>query len=186
MPIFEPASKPPAEYHDWDPRYPDVVRTLTDAIGQLPEGVTFEHVGSTAVVGCGGKGVIDLLALYPEDALEPAKRHLLELGLNRQGPEFSRPWPESRPMFLGWYRYLGEPFLIYVHVVCRSSDEVRRFREFKHVLGSSAELVVEYCQLKRLILASGITDTDDYAVRKRSFFRRALGVAHALVDIDAK
>jgi GrpB-like predicted nucleotidyltransferase (UPF0157 family) len=70
--------------------------------------------------------------------------------------------------------------------VCSSSDEVRRFREFKRLLSGSAQLVAEYCHLKRLILASGITDTDDYAAQKRVFFRDALGIGHALVEKDVR
>lgn len=53
----------------------------------------------------GGKGVIDLLALYLDGTLEETKRWLLGLGLARPGAEFSRPWSESRPMHLGWYQY---------------------------------------------------------------------------------
>jgi GrpB-like predicted nucleotidyltransferase (UPF0157 family) len=182
MKMFEPATKPCAEYHEWDPQYLEVARSIVSQLGGARADVTFEHVGSTAVIGCGGKAVIDLLGLYADGGLEETKRWLLSLGLVSQGPEFSRPWPESRPMLLGRYRYLGERHLIYVHVVCCSSDEVRRFREFKSLLDASPNLVESYCQLKRLILTEGITDTDDYAVRKRAFFRSALGVGHALVE----
>jgi GrpB-like predicted nucleotidyltransferase (UPF0157 family) len=178
--LFEPASKPAAGYCEWDPRYPKVVRALIAQLVQSPENLTFEHVGSTAVAGCGGKGVIDLLALYVDDALEEAKAWLLSLGLSQQGAAFARPWSASRPMYLGWYHHGGEQWLVYVHVVCSSSDEVRRFRDFKELLSGNAELVAAYCQLKRNIVASGVTDTDEYAVQKRAFFRSALGSRHAL------
>src|SRR5688572_326039 len=110
VPIFEGASKPSAEYHDWDPRYLEVGLSLIGDMGPWPTGVGIEHVGSTAIQGCGGKGVIDLLATYPDGAREETKGWLLSLGLSRQGPEFSRPWPESRPMYLGSYRYGGQAF----------------------------------------------------------------------------
>jgi GrpB-like predicted nucleotidyltransferase (UPF0157 family) len=178
--IIEGASKPAAEYHDWDPRFPEVVRSLLSKLAPLPAGVVIEHVGSTAIPGCGGKGVIDLLALHPEGALEATKTWLLSLGLGPQGPEFSRPWPESRPMYLGWYRCMGQPFLVYVHVVRRSSDEVRRFRDFRDLLVGRPDLVADYCQLKQEIVSAGVTDTDEYAVRKRTFMRDALGAKHPL------
>ena len=88
-------------------------------------------------------------------------------------------------MYLGRYRYLGEPFLIYVHVVAHSSDEVRRFREFRDLLRTTPGLVTEYCHVKREILAAGVTDTDEYAAQKRSFMRRALGASHAIRDDEA-
>jgi GrpB-like predicted nucleotidyltransferase (UPF0157 family) len=185
MTIFDGATKPSAGYHDWDPRIPEVVRCLKSDLSCGPAGVTMEHVGSTAVVGCGGKGIIDLLALYPEGVLEDTKAWLLALGLARQGPEFSRAWPESRPMYLGRYHYMGEPFLVYVHVVASSSDEVRRFREFRELLRATPGLVAEYCRAKREILAAGVTDTDEYAAQKRPFMRQALGASHAIRDDDA-
>jgi GrpB-like predicted nucleotidyltransferase (UPF0157 family) len=80
--------------------------------------------------------------------------------------------------------YAGEDWLIYVHVVHVSSDEVRRFRSFRKLLTDNPELVAQYCMLKRDIVASGITDTDDYAVQKRAFFRAALGAEHKLRDLD--
>jgi GrpB-like predicted nucleotidyltransferase (UPF0157 family) len=180
MTIFQHAVKPRAEYHDWDPRYPDVVRRLLADIGPSPAGVAFEHVGSTAVPGCGGKGIIDLLALYARGGLEQAKAWLLSLGLSRQGPEFSRAWPESRPMYLGRYLFASQPFMIYVHVVENSSDEVRRFREFRDLLSARADLVAEYTRLKREIVAAGVQDTDEYAVHKRPFIRKALGAGHVV------
>jgi GrpB-like predicted nucleotidyltransferase (UPF0157 family) len=51
--------------------------------GQLPE-VIVEHVGSTAVPGCAGKGAIDLLVPYREGELEPVKEILEQLGFQRQ------------------------------------------------------------------------------------------------------
>ena len=63
--IVESASKPKAEYREWDSSYPEAVNALVNELMPNPEHVTFEHVGSTAVIGCAGKGVIDLLALYP-------------------------------------------------------------------------------------------------------------------------
>jgi GrpB-like predicted nucleotidyltransferase (UPF0157 family) len=182
--IFQGASKPIAEYHDWDPRYPEVVRCILSDLGQLPARTVIEHVGSTAVPGCGGKGIIDLLALYPDSALEETKAWLLSLGLSPQGPEFSRAWPASRPMYLGWYLFKSQPFMIYVHVVRQTSDEARRFREFRDLLSHRPDLVAEYCRRKIQILSDGVTDTDEYAVRKRPFMHEALGEKYALKPED--
>jgi GrpB-like predicted nucleotidyltransferase (UPF0157 family) len=175
LPIFQSAVKPAAEYHEWDPRYPEVFRALLADLGPLPVGVELEHVGSTAIRGCGGKGVIDLIALYPEGALEATKAWLLATGLSRQGREFTRAWPEARPMYLGWYQHQDQPFMVYVHVVSRESDEVRRFRAFRDLLASRPDLVAEYCRLKQQIVAAGVTDTDEYKILKRPFMHRALG-----------
>jgi len=83
-------------------------------------------------------------------------------------------------MLLGWYRWLDDPFLIYIHVVHRASDEVRRFRMFKERLMQNPDLLREYCACKRQIVMQGVVDTDDYAVRKRPFIHKVLGQEQAL------
>jgi GrpB-like predicted nucleotidyltransferase (UPF0157 family) len=100
IPILEPAAKPKAEFHEWEECYVEVVKSLMSAMPPLPEYLAIEHVGSTAVPGCGGKGVIDLLGRYRAGHLDSVKAFLLELGFGRQGPEFARAWPETRPMYL--------------------------------------------------------------------------------------
>ena len=54
------------------------------------------HIGSTAVMGCAGKGAIDLMVLYSPGCLTLAKRVLDELGFQRQTTR--DPFPEDRPM----------------------------------------------------------------------------------------
>jgi len=58
----------PAACRECDPRAPAVAERVVSSIqGRLPR-VRVEHVGSTAVPGCAGKGVVDLLALYRDAA----------------------------------------------------------------------------------------------------------------------
>jgi GrpB-like predicted nucleotidyltransferase (UPF0157 family) len=184
--VVERASKPKAEYHDWSPKYSEVVASLLEQLRPLPPFLAFEHVGSTAIPRCGGKGVLDLIALYDDGFLEPAKRFLVEVGFARQGPEFAKPWPDERPMFLGYYWQSKIRFLFYVHVLHHASDEVRRFRTFKSRLTENPALVDEYCALKRTIVKSGVTDTDIYAAQKRFFMHKVLGADHALANGPTK
>src|SRR5215207_2109508 len=89
----------PVACHPWDPRAPEVARRVAGLIRRrLPEAMV-EHVGSTAVPGCAGKGVIDLLLLYPPGRLAAARDALDALGFQHQGGR--HPWPEERPMRVG-------------------------------------------------------------------------------------
>jgi GrpB-like predicted nucleotidyltransferase (UPF0157 family) len=45
--------------------------------------LTVEHVGSTSVPGCSGKGVIDLMVVYPPGLLKDTKT----LGVKEKGVE---------------------------------------------------------------------------------------------------
>src|SRR4028119_2093918 len=96
--IFKPATKPDAHYVEYDPLYPVVAQEIADKITNPRHGLCVEHIGSTAVVGCGGKGIIDLMAIYPEGELDSTRNYLLSLGLVTQGTEFKNAWPMSRPM----------------------------------------------------------------------------------------
>src|SRR5262245_12291602 len=101
--LIQPYKELPAACHDYDPRAAQVAARLAELVEQrLPE-LIVEHIGSTAVPGCAGKGVVDLMLLYPTGRLEAAKALLDQLGFQRQSTR--DPWPETRPMRLGAYEY---------------------------------------------------------------------------------
>src|ERR1700732_916453 len=78
--VIGPYDTLPAMCLDYDPRAPDVAERGGLLIRtQLPE-VRVEHIGSTAVPGLCGKGIIDLMIAYPEGRLEAVKAVLDALG----------------------------------------------------------------------------------------------------------
>src|SRR5229473_6848758 len=96
------------ECHDYDPRAREVALKIAELIeSRMPE-MKVEHVGSTAVPGCAGKGVVDLMVLYPEGGLERIKNLLDEMGFQRQTTR--DPWPEDRPMRTGSVKYGSKVF----------------------------------------------------------------------------
>src|ERR1041384_8410236 len=89
----------PAACRDYDPRSAEVAEQISRMIlAQLPS-LTVEHIGSTAIPGCAGKGIIDLMILYPDGQLEAAKATLDALGFQRQTSR--DPFPGDRPMRVG-------------------------------------------------------------------------------------
>jgi len=94
--------------------------------------VTFEHFGSTAVPGCAGKGVVDLMLLYPEGYLEIARETLDSLGFQRQTT--GHLFPESRQMRVGAVKCRGRTFRVHVHVIAATSTEVDLLRGFRERL----------------------------------------------------
>ena len=174
--IIGPLHKPTAEFRPYDPRYREVARQLAEiVITHAPE-VRIEHIGSTAISNCAGKGIVDMAALYPEGKLETTIDLLLALGFQRQNPaEFKRPWPESRPMLLGTFPSEGVAFPVYIHVVPAGSYEAQRFIIFRDRLRADASLLNQYIADKERIICRGITDTDEYAKLKRPMVHRILG-----------
>ncbi|MEO6726164.1 MAG: GrpB family protein [Blastocatellia bacterium] len=162
----------PAACLDYDPRGPHVAAHVAAIITLHLPNVIVEHVGSTAVPGCAGKGVIDLMLLYGDGRLEEAKSLLEALGFQ---PQVSRdPFPESRPMRVGEIEFEGSMFRLHVHVIEMHSPEVAELRAFRDALCADPEMVADYVARKRQIIASGVTDSVDYSIEKGNFIQSRL------------
>ena len=126
-----------------------------------------EHIGSTAVPGCAGKGVVDLMVLYPPGKLPEVRDALEALGFQRQTGR--DPFPEERPMRIGSIEYDGTRFRLHAHVIALDSPEVLELRTFRDRLRGDPVLLEQYVALKRKIIAEGVTDSLDYSIRKGEF-----------------
>lgn len=136
-------------------------------------GIAVEHVGSTAVPGCAGKGVVDLMIPYREGELPHVKRALEGLGFKRQGTR--DPFPEDRPMRVGSLEHGCDPSRLHVHVVPAGSGEPEEFRAFRDRLRSDPELLLRYVDRKRRIIEDGATNPVEYVLSKGIFVRQVLG-----------
>lgn len=171
--VGEYVSVAPA-YHDYDPRAAGVARTLVDAIHAQDERLAVEHVGSSSIPGCGGKGYIDLLVVYPVGYIEVAKQALSDLGFQRQ--QSRDPFPEERPMRVSSIEHAGRLYLIHAHVVVATSAEVEQFLRFRDQLRSDGALARAYEQVKQRTLEQGVRDSKDYALKKGSFIEKLLAI----------
>jgi len=173
--IIGPYKKPLAEFHPYDHRAPEVANHLKNKIEVYVPEITIEHIGSTAIPDCPGKGVIDMMALYPKEHLGVVNKLLSAMGFQRQGREFRNRFPDERPVMMGTYEYKNTPFLVYIHIIHEDSYESTRFLIFRDRLRNDSELLSAYIAEKQRIVKEGVTDTDDYAEMKQSIIRRILG-----------
>lgn len=134
-------------FRPWDPRAPEVARRVAKLIQSRMPDARVEHVGSSAIPGCAGKGIVDLLVMYPPGRLAAARDTLDGLGFQRQGGV--DPFPEERPMRLGTYNYDGETFRLHAHVIAEDDPESRELIFFRDHLREHPELVEEYVAAKR-------------------------------------
>jgi GrpB-like predicted nucleotidyltransferase (UPF0157 family) len=163
--------KPPACL-EYDPRVVEVAHEVMQMISAVLPRVTVEHIGSTSVPGCAGKGILDLMVMYPEGQLEEVKEALRHLGFQPQ--TVGHLMPESRPMRVGAVRYRGRTYRLHVHVIAAHSPEVEALRRFRDRLRANRQTVESYVEQKRAILAAGVTDSRAYTTMKSSFIRKAL------------
>ena len=164
---IRPYSRLPAACLEYDTRSPAVARHVAELLASRCPCAAAEHVGSSSVPGCRGKGVIDLAVLYPAGHLEAVKGALATLGFQRQTTR--DPSPEERPMRTGSIEFAGRLFQLHAHVIADDSAEVIELRTFRDALRADPHLVEAYVARKREILAAGVTDSLDYAIAKGGF-----------------
>jgi GrpB-like predicted nucleotidyltransferase (UPF0157 family) len=164
---------PGAVCNAYDPRAPEAARLLIRAIVEREPSLTVEHVGSSAVPECDGKGNLDLLVMYEPGGLERAKTALADLGFQKQtGRE---PFPEDRPMRVGSWRYKGMTYPVHAHVIVRNAAEAGEMIRFRDALRADPDLRAAYITRKREIIRKGVADSIEYSIIKGSFVREVLG-----------
>lgn len=161
-----------AEYLPYNPESARVAAAVGKIIVAANASLQVEHIGSTAVPGCWGKGIVDLLVLYPPGALEASRQTLDQLGFQRQPG--ADPFPESRPMRVGSVESFGRIYRIHAHVISAGSDEARDLLRFRDILRAKPVLRRAYETEKRAILARGVRKSTEYSKAKGDFIRGVL------------
>ena len=175
--MIGPYTRHPARFLPCEPDAAEAALSVAAAICGLESTLTVEHVGSTAIPGCGGKGVIDLAVLYRRGGLDRAKSVLDELGFQPQpGPD---PFPESRPMRVGSVEWHGRTYQLHAHVIEMGCAEHTELVAFRDTLRADAALCLAYQARKRAIIDAGVTDTAAYASAKSGFVHDVLSEAKA-------
>ena len=161
----------PVQVHQADPHAPAVARRLIALIAASWPGTAAEHVGSSAVPGLAGKGIIDLLLAADPADIPAITQTLLELGFQHQVPA---AFPASRPMLWGTFHDGATDYRVHVHVVAppaRGPGHARlRGRLARRQAAGGA-----YAALKRPIVAGRAVDTVAFTKAKHDWIVAALG-----------
>lgn len=156
-----PYERLPVSIRPWDPRCDAVAAAVARLIEERRPDLHVEHIGSTAVPGLPGKGIIDLGTEADPAEIPAITDAMRELGFGPQpGPD---PWPPTRPMHVGSYVHDGETFLVHFHVHPRGGDLGHDLR-FRDALRADAALAAAYAGVKDRITtdAGGVSDRDAY------------------------
>jgi 5-(carboxyamino)imidazole ribonucleotide synthase len=176
QPPIGPYVRLPATVVDWDPRMLEVAETVAALIAERRPDIVAEHIGSTAVPGLPGKGIIDLAISATPETVPGIVAALTDLGFGPQpGPD---PWPPTRPMLVGSMVRGDTTFRIHVHVQ-PDANEFERDLAFRDALRADPELVRGYVELKTRIVEGGVTEGNRYTYEKQAWIadvQRRLGV----------
>jgi GrpB-like predicted nucleotidyltransferase (UPF0157 family) len=170
--VITPYPLHPPHCVEYDPSTTRVAGLIAECLKQYLREVTVEHIGSTSIPGCAGKGIVDLMVLYPPGKLEAVKETLDSMGFQRQ--TVGHMFPESRPMRVGGVEHGGRIYRVHVHVIAADSPEVPVLRAFRERLRADPSLMQAYVERKRAILACGITDPQCYTGLKSDFVQEVL------------
>ena len=169
---------PADAFRPYDPRCVEVAARVAALIhGRMPMAGrppwAVEHIGSTAIPSCHGKGPVDLMLLYPPGQLATARDLLDRLSFQRH--ELPGAFPEERPVRIGTIMHDGTSFRLHVHVIAADAPEVAEQLRFRDTLRADPALVAEYVALKQAVLAGGVSTSGKYSDGKDAFIRRVLG-----------
>jgi GrpB-like predicted nucleotidyltransferase (UPF0157 family) len=172
---IKPCVRQTVACHAYEPVFPAVAMHVAGLIRDRRPAVEVEHVGSTAVEGCAGRGAIDLLVLCKKDepleGVQALLRDLEMLGFGWVQPIDlqSDRWPIGG----GMVDYAGATYRVHIHVLPHDHPAAAERRAFRDRLRTDARFRAAYVALKEEIVASGLTDAIAYSKAKAAFVHTA-------------
>jgi GrpB-like predicted nucleotidyltransferase (UPF0157 family) len=135
-----------ASVYPWSPRYPAIAGRIAGIIHTVRPELEIEHIGSTAVPGLPGKGILDLGTETDPTEIPAIVDALYALGFGPQpGPN---PWPPTRPMLVGSIVDEGEEYRIHVHIHPRGNGDLAKDLRFRDALRADLSLRDGYAGVK--------------------------------------
>lgn len=137
-------------FKPYNPIFPDLFEMERERLLKvLDKEVEVDHIGSTAIPGLGGKGVIDISVATPKDTWVKTSEELKTLGYEYKKKDEER---ESQRLFFMANlpdKELGTR-IYHIHLTFPGSSELKREIGFRDYLRSHPEAVKEYVNIKRL------------------------------------
>lgn len=156
-------------FREYDPKYRDFFLKERGKLEKLLDsGVKIEHVGSTAIEGLGGKGLVDILVGISD--IKKAGQKLEKAGY-RPGKNGSTP---ERLVFAHDYTYKGEERMVHVHVTKFNSRDWKEIIGFRNYLMCHPKTVEKYVKTKKESVKKAKGDGAIYRKNKESFIRNVL------------
>ena len=140
---------------------------IKKAVGNLVE---IKHVGSTAVEGLGGKGIIDIMLGVRLSDLDKVKTRLEKAGYQYRKVA-SVP---GRIFFRKDYISKTKTRRIHIHLTIRDSHEWNQIIMFKDYLKNHPNAVKDYTKIKKKAVKTAKGDGGVYRKLKEKFINKIL------------
>ena len=140
-------------------------RKLKELLGSPAK---IEHIGSTAVMGLGGKPLVDILVGVPN--ILKAKKQLIKSGYNF-GEKFST---QERLVFSCDYPYKSRKRRVHLHVTKFNSRDWKEIISFRDYLIKHPEVAKKYTEIKKEAVKKACGDGEIYRNCKKKFIQNIL------------
>ena len=134
-------------FRPYDKRFPSYFRYEKVKLSRiLPFAKNIEHIGSTAVPGLGGKGILDVYMTVPKVKIRLLEKIMVEAGYSFMHSQMDEDG--LRLMFKKVYTHRKESRVVHVHVAENGSRNFEECLIFRDNLRKNKKLVQEYEAIK--------------------------------------
>lgn len=134
----------------------------------LTEDTQIEHIGSTAVCGLGGKGIIDIIISVNKKDIERIKKRLNEGGYNWK----PKAGEKDRFFFEKDYKYRGKMRRVHIHLTNKNSKIWKRCILIRDYLKQNEQDARKYERLKKEAVKLCKGEGKVYRECKKSFINK--------------
>lgn len=157
-------------FKPYNTSFPELFQKEKERLSHYLKNVlAIEHIGSTAVPGLGGKGIIDIAL-----AADKEKFAAITLQLESLGYEFKPAIGTSERLF--FLISLPDPDeearVYHLHLTYPENDEWKRFIEFRDFLRRHPAEMLDYAELKKRAALEANQNGEKYRKIKEPIFTR--------------
>jgi len=124
-----------------------------------------EHVGSTSILGLGGKGIIDIIIAASKNRIKIIKKKMEEAGYEFREVASTK----DRIFFRRDYKYRNITRRVHIHLVEIGSKDYREHICFRDYLRINPQIVKEYADVKKQAVKLAKGDGEFYRKYKNKF-----------------
>lgn len=158
------------KFEKFDETIPKAFQALKKFILSKIKNVKIEHFGSSSV-GIGGKNVVDVLVICPNQDYKAVLAQLNNMGF--QEPTDYTPPPE-RPMRVAEFGYDDKIYHLHLHITYDVSKVHTDAIKFRDYLKAHPDAAKKYEMLKKNELETSISERDKYNLPKKEFISQIL------------
>jgi len=156
----------------YNSRFPNLFssqkRLISTALKKIPN-KEIHHIGSTSVLGLGGKGILDLIVIVPKKYFSKAKKLLHEAGYKYDHSMGKRHFHKKY-----YVDYTGSAKLVHLHLTFHGSGEKEVALAFKEYLIAHPKVKKKYESIKRTASKKYSRDGKKYVKYKLHFVESTL------------